>query len=146
MKFTGEYPPDWKAIAWSVKKAADWRCQRCHHPAGGMDCDEECTHPVDGRQRMLTVHHLDNDKSNCRWWNLVALCQVCHLQIQGRVLMAQGYMFPHTGWFRIYVAGWHAYCRGLPDDREYVEAHLAVLLTFDDGEEVEFYANGNSET
>ena len=41
------------------------------------------------RQRVLTVHHLDGDKGNSAWWNLAALCQVCHLQIQGKVEVSQ---------------------------------------------------------
>lgn len=61
------------------------------------------------RQRVLTVHHLDGDKSNSAWWNLVALCQVCHLQIQGKVKMNQIYMMEHSEWFREYVAGYYAY-------------------------------------
>ena len=37
--------------------------------------------------RILTVHHLTGEKADCRWWNLAALCQRCHLTIQGRVVM-----------------------------------------------------------
>jgi hypothetical protein len=46
--------------------------------------------PVEASWRVLTVHHLrlGNDaKRDLRWWNLVALCQRCHLQIQGKVVM-----------------------------------------------------------
>src|SRR5262245_6663119 len=45
--------------------------------------------PVEARWRILTVHHLTGDKADCRWWNLAALCQRCHLSVQGRVNMAQ---------------------------------------------------------
>ncbi len=60
------------------------------------------------RQRVLTVHHMDGNKANVVWWNLVALCQVCHLQIQGRVTMEQRYFLEHSTWFKPYVAGYYA--------------------------------------
>jgi hypothetical protein len=61
------------------------------------------------RQRVLTVHHLDGDKANVQWWNLAALCQVCHLQIQGKVTMEQHYYLEHSRWFKPYVAGYYAW-------------------------------------
>lgn len=65
--------------------------------------------PVYARWRILTVHHLDGNKANCRWWNLVALCQRCHLQIQGRVQMERVWPWEHSPWFRPYVAGYYAH-------------------------------------
>lgn len=64
---------------------------------------------VQARYRILTVHHLDGDKANCRWWNLAALCQRCHLTIQGRVHLARLYVHPHTEWFKPYAAGYYAF-------------------------------------
>jgi hypothetical protein len=65
---------------------------------------------VYARYRILTVHHLDSDKSNLRWWNLLSLCQICHLEIQGKVDLHQPYgMFDHSPWFKPYVAGWYAH-------------------------------------
>lgn len=61
------------------------------------------------RQRVLTVHHMDGDKANVAWWNLVALCQVCHLQIQGKVTLEQHYYLEHSTWFKPYVAGYYAW-------------------------------------
>ncbi|MDD5305410.1 MAG: hypothetical protein PHS14_20110, partial [Elusimicrobia bacterium] len=55
------------------------------------------------KQRVLTVHHLDGNKANVRLWNLAALCQVCHLVIQGRVAFYQSYPFPHTPWMARHV-------------------------------------------
>lgn len=71
--------------------------------------------------RILTVHHLDGDKANCRWWNLAALCQRCHLEIQAKVVMERVYPFPHSEWFKPYVAGYYAFvylCQhcGLPEE------------------------------
>ena len=92
----GEYPPDWPALAKAVKDAAGWRCIRCEHP-----------HEV-STAHVLTVHHLNGDKGDSRWWNLLALCQRCHLSIQGRVAPEQAYLHPHTPWFRPYAAGFYA--------------------------------------
>ena len=61
------YPDDWPEIAQEAKDAAGWHCIRCGH-----------RHEVDTGY-VLTVHHIDMVKANCRWWNLVALCQRCHL-------------------------------------------------------------------
>ena len=94
---TGEYPADWLAIATSVKDEAGWRCVRCDAP-----------HSRDG-WRILTVHHLTGNKSDCRWWNCIPLCQRCHLSIQGRVNPERPWvMTEHTPWFRPYVAGFYA--------------------------------------
>jgi hypothetical protein len=60
------------------------------------------------RQRVLTVHHLDGFKQHLAWWNLAALCQVCHLQIQGKVNIFQEYILEHSSWFRPYAAGFYA--------------------------------------
>lgn len=104
----GEYPRGWKRIAARVKRLNDYRCERCGHgtsPQGHLlVCTEHCTHPADGKRRVLTCHHLDGDKANVRLWNLAALCQVCHLQIQGRVCFYQTYPFPHTPWMARHVA------------------------------------------
>jgi len=95
-KSTGEYPPDWKEISKHVKDLADWKCVRCEH--GHNPKEGYC----------LTVHHLDMDKSNCAWWNIPALCQRCHLRIQGKVVMSRFYMLEHSQWFRSYLAGYYA--------------------------------------
>lgn len=98
-------------------------------------CDEQCAHlgPVqiashygllciDGNQyssgwepgrtyaawRILTVHHLDGNKANCSWWNLLALCQRCHLTVQGSVKPETPWFLEHSEWFRPYVAGFYA--------------------------------------
>jgi hypothetical protein len=96
-------------------------------------CDEQCSHEgplrskrlptfdqtrpglvtgyiviVEAKARILTVHHLDEVKLNCRWWNLASLCQRCHLTIQGRVKMHRPYFLEHSEWFRPYVAGFYA--------------------------------------
>ena len=87
---------------------------------------------VEARWRILTVHHLDGDKANCRWWNLAALCQRCHLQIQGRVLMARVWPWEHSDWFKPYVAGYYAHVYlGEDLDRDEVAARLDELLALE---------------
>lgn len=107
-----------------------------------VPCDDRCTHPkappVTGPKagddpnawRILTVHHLDEVKANLAWWNLAALCQRCHLTIQGKVSMGQRYAFPHSDWFLPYVAGYYAYAvLGLVSiTRADVEADLVRFL------------------
>lgn len=111
--FVGEYPPNWKEIARAVKEQAGWKCIRCAHPHD----------PASGYT--LTVHHLDGNKSNCRWWNCASLCQRCHLAIQGKIIMARPWLFEHSAWFRPYVGGWAAwFYLGLDLSREEVEANL----------------------
>ena len=91
------YPSDWKDIAKRVKDAAEWKCERCKKP-----------HSVEGAF-VLTVHHLDGDKSNCADWNLAALCQRCHLAIQGRVKMDQLFMveiLDVSEWFKPHLEGY----------------------------------------
>jgi hypothetical protein len=115
-RFSNEYPENWTEIATAIKAAASWRCVRCGHPNDAIS------------GHVLTVHHLDGDKSNCRWWNCPALCQRCHLSIQGKVDMNRIWMFDHSSWFMPYVAGRYAWLRGLPDNREYVMANIEDLL------------------
>lgn len=150
-----QYPPDWQVIAARVKLEAGNRCIRCGHPdeppwkvprmvakwrsltgqdvAGPAPCDEQCTHPRDGKQRMLTVHHLDGDKGNCAWWNLTALCQSCHLTIQGRVIMERTWMLEHSDWFKPYVAGYYAHWLLGFNDRAWVMARVDTLIALGQG-------------
>lgn len=87
---------------------------------------------IEAQWRILTVHHLDGDKANCRWWNLAALCQRCHLEIQGRVRIAQVYPFEHSDWFKPYAAGWYAFSYLGEDLARYqVEARLDELLALE---------------
>lgn len=88
-----KYPENWPEIAKQVKDEAGWRCERCNHPHD----------PESGY--CLTVHHLVPDKSLCERWNLVALCQRCHLKIQAKVDMFQEYMLPHSDWFIPHLEG-----------------------------------------
>lgn len=97
----GEYPENWKEISGAVKDEVGWRCERCQHvhdPASGYT---------------LTVHHLVYDKNLCERWNLAALCQECHLKVQGRANMFQTFMFesiPPFDWFKPHLDGFLEWC------------------------------------
>ena len=72
------YPPDWKAIALSVKEAADWTCQVC---------GKQCRRPnevFDTHRNTLTVAHLDHIPENCSLDNLMAMCAPCHLRYDAK--------------------------------------------------------------
>ena len=121
LEVRGEYPPDWREIAERVKTAAKWRCVRCGHPfrPGGVmqPCDDacdrsRCAHARFGKALNFGVHHLDGDKGNCRWWNLLATDNACHLSIQARVIPTQVWLFEHSDWFLPYVCGWYAWYYG----------------------------------
>ena len=93
IKFYGSYPENWPEIAEAIKSKNGYSCERCghiHHWASGY---------------VLTVHHLDGDKSNSADWNLACLCQRCHLHIQAKVNLFQSYMFAHSEWFLPHIEG-----------------------------------------
>ncbi len=80
------YPKDWEEIARRVKDAAGWRCEHCGHPHDPIN------------RYTLTVHHLDMNPANCADTNLVALCQRCHLHIQGTWKPGQEWLFDAPRW------------------------------------------------
>jgi hypothetical protein len=88
--------------------------------------------PVEAAWRVLTVHHLDGDKANCRWWNLAALCQRCHLEIQAKVVMERVWPHEHSEWFKPLVAGYYGWVYNGEDlTRAEVEARLEELLALE---------------
>lgn len=115
---TGVYPADWKTIAKAVKDDAGWQCVRCGH-----DHDPKAGYT-------LTVHHLDINPGNSAWWNLLPLCQRCHLSIQSRVYIDRPWvMTEHSEWFKPYVAGFYAQkYLGETLSRSEVMARLPELL------------------
>jgi len=73
-----DYHPDWKNISRQIRQQASWHCEGtprfpdCRALAGD-------THPDTGSKVVLTVAHMDHDKTNNDPANLRALCQRCHL-------------------------------------------------------------------
>lgn len=138
------------AIKDLIREEAHHRCERCWHPyKKGMGewspCDEKCNHGGklvedlrytgevwEARARVLTVHHLDEDKANCRWWNLVALCQRCHLLMQRKVVMNRPWHYSHSEWFKPYAAAFYAF-KYLGEDlaRADVMARMPELLALE---------------
>lgn len=93
-----EYHPDWKAISLRIRKErAGDRCEWCGRANGSMwmrspirgkewepaaeghEADELAAIGYRFTRIVLTVAHLDRDKTNNDEANLAALCQRCHL-------------------------------------------------------------------
>lgn len=147
-RFINEYPANWQEISQIAKSIAEYRCVRCGHSFSRrgvpLPCDDRCDQtrgihlkPVERNlagfdMRLLGlnygVHHLDGDKGNCLWWNLLPMCNSCHLKFQARVIPEQEYLHEHSPWFRVYVAGYYAAQRGLILARPQVEADVERFL------------------
>lgn len=97
------------------------------------EAGEACQHAtVQARWRILTVHHLDGDKANDQWFNLLALCQRCHLSFQTKVNPEVPYFFEHSDWFKPYAAGFYAKkYLGLNLTREQVVERMGELLALE---------------
>lgn len=72
------YPADWKRIAFCVKEAADWKCEKC-----GKQCRRP-GEPLDTHKRTLTVAHLNHVPEDIRPENLMAMCAPCHLRYDAK--------------------------------------------------------------
>ena len=117
-RFTNNYNPDGQQKRKEARERAGNKCIRCGSPS------------VPGR--ILTTHHFDGNKANDAWYNLLALCQVCHLQIQGKVDPETPWFLPHSEWIKPYVAGFYAKkYEGKDFTREEVMARLDELLAYE---------------
>ena len=79
-----KYPANWSDISYDIRaNRANWRCEKCGAENGKP-------HPITGSIVVLTVAHLGIDKPDgtagnkydtmdCRYENLMAMCQRCHL-------------------------------------------------------------------
>ncbi len=81
-----DYPPERPVISRAIKHLSLWHCEHCGHSD-----DRETGY-------MLTIHHLNGNKRDCRYQNLVALCQRCHLRIQHAYIPVQMFMFDAPAW------------------------------------------------
>lgn len=87
---------------------------------------------IESKWRVLTVHHLTGEKDNDQWWNCLALCQRCHLQIQTRVDPRTPWFLEHSDWFKPYVAGFYAHkYEGKAITREEAMERLDELLAYE---------------
>lgn len=114
---------------WREDSLAMWKEVTGDEPIGRLVANGA---QVQAEFRILTVHHLNGRKFDCRWWNLAALCQRCHLVIQRKVQMERVYPFEHTPWFRPFAAGWYAQAYlGESLTREQVDGRLDELLALE---------------
>jgi hypothetical protein len=117
-RFTNDYNPDGKAKRDAARASVGNKCIRCGSPS------------VSGK--ILTVHHFDGNKANDEWYNLLPLCQVCHLQIQGKVDPETPYFLEHSDWLKPYVAGFYAHkYEGRNITREEALQRLDELLAYE---------------
>ena|SRR6185369_12267861 len=93
-RFTNTYNKDGQQKRREARESVGNICIRCKSPS------------VPGK--ILTTHHMDGDKANDEWWNLLPLCQVCHLQIQAKVDPETPWFLEHSEWMKIYIAGFYA--------------------------------------
>jgi hypothetical protein len=119
----------WVPCEGSPKDDGWWETEALR-PVGELIGESDQTY--EAAWRILTVHHLDGDKGNLRWWNLAALCQRCHLEIQAKVMMDRVYPFEHSDWFKPFVAGYYAWVYlGEELDRDQAEARMDELLALE---------------
>jgi len=119
-RFIGEYNPDGKAARKAARDLAGNKCIRCGHP---NDIDSG---------HVLTTHHFDGNKANDAWWNLLALCQRCHLTVQGKVDPEIPFFLEHSDWLKPFVAGFYANkYEGKMITREEAEYRLNELLAYE---------------
>lgn len=69
-----DYPKNWKKISKAVIEKANNRCELC-------EAENHKNHWKTGSKVVLTVHHIDGDINNNSKYNLIALCQRCHLRL-----------------------------------------------------------------
>jgi 5-methylcytosine-specific restriction endonuclease McrA len=77
IKDKSKYPANWKDISLQVRFEAGNQCELC-------DCRNGEPNPKTGSKVVLTVHHLDFNPSNNKRYNLIALCQRCHLRLDAK--------------------------------------------------------------
>lgn len=74
-----DYHPKWSLISFLIRKRrAKDKCEWCGAKNGKP-------HPITGSKVVLTVAHLNQDRTCNRFWNLKALCQRCHLNHDRKV-------------------------------------------------------------
>lgn len=117
MQGYNDYHEDQDEINRLVKERAKWKCIRCGH-----DHDFESSH-------VLTVHHFDLDKSNNLWFNLLPLCQRCHLSVQAKMSTANTDYLNCPEWYIKYFSARLVYERtGILIDEDAVEELVSMYI------------------
>jgi len=91
-----KYPPDWKDVRQRILAHASYRCELCgvrnhssirrykqtpqlfDYSGQYLECLLETGDYSDEIHIVLTVHHVNDDPTDNRDCNLLALCQRCH--------------------------------------------------------------------
>lgn len=141
---TGESNPEWSrcdTLCMHGGPVEVWAGGQPMHAHSAAEVRRALRHGagVYARYRVLTVHHLTGcwgrekeAKRDLRWWNLVAVCQRCHLTLQRKVDMHRVYPWEHSAWFKPYAAGWYAFAYlGLELTRPQVLERLDELLALE---------------
>lgn len=119
-RFLGDYNPDGQKKRRDARDAAGNKCIRCNHPN-----DYASGH-------VLTTHHFDGNKANDAWWNLLPLCQRCHLKVQAKVDPEVPWFLEHSEWIKPFVAGFYAHkYEGRNITREEADKRLDELLAYE---------------
>ena len=86
-----KYPKEWPLISRLIRKyRAGERCEcqgecgQSHGSIGYCTAHNGRRHPITGSLVVLTVAHIDQDPTNNRESNLLALCQRCHLALDAK--------------------------------------------------------------
>jgi hypothetical protein len=80
-----EYPEEWKdgTIQKAIAQNMGYHCEHCQAPIDPSTGYTIGKPRRDGREHVIAIHHIDGDKANCDWTNLLYCCQACHLEVQG---------------------------------------------------------------
>ncbi|MCZ2115135.1 MAG: hypothetical protein LC131_15105 [Anaerolineae bacterium] len=73
-----DYHPDWRSISRQIREQAGQQCEGTPRFPDCVAVNSE-PHPETGSRVVLTVAHMDHDRTNNDPANLRALCQRCHL-------------------------------------------------------------------
>lgn len=79
----GTYPGLWQRglIQARIRERANHRCEECGMPFHYGTNLALIEKNRNGHAVIGTVHHINGDKANCSWSNLVFLCQRCHYRL-----------------------------------------------------------------
>jgi len=66
------YTPDWIKIRKKIYERDGWTCQECNHHCYGKKYKDE--------KRKIQCHHIDYNKKNNKFDNLITLCVSCHVK------------------------------------------------------------------
>lgn len=80
----GAYPPEWKtkAIQNAIRERAGHACEHCGMAFVHGTNIAVSVKQTNGKPMIGTTHHLNGDKADVRWENLLFCCNACHLEIQ----------------------------------------------------------------